>query len=369
MKPVRLLHIFSTFAPGGPQVRTVDLMNALGVEFDHTVIAMDNVTTAAARVFPEVGFRLLGSPRAESTLATAQAVRGLLRRHRPDVMLTYNWGAIEAAMGARWAGCPLIHAEDGFGPEEATRRLPRRIWTRRLVLRGAKATVVPSRTLERIALSEYRLPPARVLYIPNGIDLSRFAPGRRPDVAVRLGLTPGVPVIGAVGHLRAEKNLPLMLRAFARLEAGQAQLLLVGDGPCRSELESLAGDLGCAGRTCWAGSVQDTAPLYGAMDLFAMSSSTEQMPVALLEAMGSGLPAVCTDVGDCAAMLGSGERPFIVPAGEPEALAASFAALLRDHAGRARAGENNRQRCQSLYDRASMIRHYRELYLSSIGVV
>ena len=257
------MHVFPTFATGGAQVRTTELMTALGGEFEHTVIALDGVTTASERVPRDVSFRLLEGPRRAGTVKTARAFCQLLRQERPGLLLTYNWGAIEPAMAARLVGCPLLHAEDGFGPEEATRRLPRRAWTRRVVLRGASGVVVPSRTLERVALDEYHLPPAKVLYVPNGVDAERFQPGKRPEVSARLGLRPGVPVIGSVGHLRTEKNLGLLLQAFSRLPADAAQLLIVGEGPCRGQLQKLAGDLRCGERVFWAGAVVDASPLYG----------------------------------------------------------------------------------------------------------
>jgi glycosyltransferase involved in cell wall biosynthesis len=360
-----LLHVFPTFATGGAQVRTTDLMKALGGEFEHSVIALDGVATCAERVPPDIRFRVLEGPRRAGTLETVRAFCHLLRNRRPSLLLTYNWGAIEPAMAARLTGCPLLHAEDGFGPEEATRRLPRRAWTRRVVLRGAHGVVVPSRTLERVALEEYHLPPAKVLYVPNAVDTERFQPGKRPEVSARLGLLPGVPVIGSVGHLRAEKNLGLLLTAFSRLPAGSAQLLIVGEGPCRGELQKQASDLGCAARVFWAGAVLDASPYYGAMDVFAMSSATEQMPVALLEAMASRLPAVCTDVGDCAEMLGTRQRPFVLSPGNEDQMVEALGRLVQDAGLRAAAGESNLARCVERYSRESMIRKYREIYRSA----
>lgn len=368
MSPLRVLHVFSTFAPGGPQVRTVDLMHCLGPSFTHVVAAMDGVTTAAARISGEVQFKLIEAPPAGGTVSRALAARHLLLKTRPELVITYNWGAIEAAMGARLGtGIPLLHAEDGFGADESSGLKPRRVWTRRLVLRGAAGVVVPSRTLERIALEQYRLPRDKVIYIANGVDTERFAPRAGGAAKQALGIDEAVPVIGTVGHLRPEKNLVLLVEAFARLERKDARLLIAGGGPCGLELQAAAGRLGCAGRVVFTGMLADTTAVYEAMDVFALSSDTEQMPVALLEAMASGLPAVCTDVGDCAAMLEAGAPPFIVPAGDAGALAAALDCLLGDAALRSRAGEANRRRAVTAYSRAEMIARYRRLYLETAG--
>ncbi len=348
MTPVTLLHVFSTFGPGGPQIRTIDTLTALGPEFCHLILAMDGVTTATARIPPALDYRLLSAPRSAGPLA----FRRFFRDTPCDLVLTYNWGAIEAALGARLARRPLIHAEHGFGPDEATRRKSRRVLFRRYVLRGAHAVVVPSKVLYHIALHEYRLPLNQVHYIRNGVDLQRFAPAPPPD---------RIPVIGAVANLRPEKNLDLLLHAFAALPLGSAHLLLVGDGPSRTALQQTAARLGCADRITWAGPVTDPAPLYRDIDIFALSSSTEQMPMALLEAMASGLPAVCTDVGDCSAIIG--ERQ--VPAGNVQAFTAALRALVENRALRQRHGAANRRRCEQLYSRDAMIEAYRALYRSA----
>ena len=108
------------------------------------------------------------------TLGNRRRFRTYLRAHRPDLLITYNWGSLEWAM-ANWPRLvPHVHIEDGFGPEEADRQLLRRVWTRRLLLSNSRV-VVPSRTLERIALHVWKLSPSRVRYIPNGVDCQRFS--------------------------------------------------------------------------------------------------------------------------------------------------------------------------------------------------
>lgn len=366
--PVTLLHVFPTFDLGGAQVRTLDLMLSLGSGFRHLVAAADGRTGAAANVAGHVDFRLCRAPAKGGTPATALGYRQLLRQLRPDLLLTYNWGAIEAAMGARLlTGIPFVHGEDGFGADEAGGLKQRRIWTRAVVLRGARGVVVPSKTLERIALEEYRLPREKVLYIPNGVDTERFAPRRDEAARAAFGLPADAKVVGTVGHLRPEKNLGLLIESFARLNDRAARLLIAGGGGCLEELRAAAGRHGCAERVIFAGMMSDPAPAYAAMDVFALSSNTEQMPVALLEAMACGLPAVCTDVGDCGWMLGAESGQFVVPAGDAGALTAALARLLASEDLRERTGKANRAACAGRFSRSEMIESYRRLYLWAAG--
>jgi glycosyltransferase involved in cell wall biosynthesis len=367
-RQVRLLHVFPTFDLGGAQVRTVDLMASLGPGFSHQVAALDGHTAAAERVAPEVEFRLTAAPERANALSSCIRLRRMLLRVKPDLLLTYNWGAIEAAIGARLnTGIPFLHAEDGFGTDEALGLKARRVWTRRVVLRGAAGVVVPSRKLERIALEQYRLPREKVVYIPNGVDTDQFAPRQDAGAKAAFGIDPAAPVIGTVGHLRSEKRLTLLIEAVARLRDAGARLLIVGGGPGLSELQAKAAHWGCAERVVFAGMLADTAPAYAAMDVFAMSSATEQMPIALLEAMASGLPAVCTDVGDCAYMMEQERPPFIVPPGDAGALAGALDRLLGDEELRRETGRANRLIAEKRFSRDEMIERYRELYLWVAG--
>jgi glycosyltransferase involved in cell wall biosynthesis len=365
---IRLLHVFSTFDPGGPQVRTVDIMNSLGPEWQHLIVARDGRTGAAALIAPDVQMQLLS--RAEGT-GGGWGFRDLLRtlrEHSPHLLLTYNWGAIEAVAAAKWnGGPPAIHAEDGFGPDEARRRKTRRVWARRLVLRSARRVVVPSSTLYRIAVHEYKLPSDRVVHIPNGVCLERFHPRHEEELRAELGFSTEQTVIGFVGHLREEKNVGLLIRAVARMRHPNPALLIVGDGPCRKDLEELAAQSAPSGRVRFVGKVSDPSRLFGVMDLFCLCSNTEQMPVALLEAMATGLAAVVTSVGDCGSLLDRSSPPFLVPPGDVDALTEALDTVAADRALRADEGARLRERCLRHFNRRPMLERYKRLYLECAG--
>lgn len=360
-----VLHVFPSFAVGGAQVRFCALANRFGPRWRHVIAALDGRTDCAERLRPEVPHTLLPDPvpRGLGPLAAAWRIRGLLRRLRPDVLVTSNWGSIEWALAglAPPRLCPRlhhVHTEDGFGPDEAAGQKPRRMLARRLALRWSEVAL-PSTVLLRAAREAWRLPEARLHHIPNGLDLDRFRPDGPPAVLE----VPGEgPVLGTVAALRPEKNLARLLRAAAQLRAeGQAlRLLVIGDGPERGALEALAGDLGLAGAIRFAGHVPDPAAAYRAMDLFALSSDTEQMPFSVMEAMASGLAVASTDVGDVRVMLGPENAPHLA-ALEAAALAAALRPLLADAALRARRGAANRARAERLHDQERMFQAYAAL--------
>ena len=347
MTAPHLLHVFSNFVPTGPELRTVELIGAFGRDFRHSILSMDGRTEAAGRLPPDVDVRILPAPPKAGSLATTRRLRKLLGDEKPDLVLTYGWGAFDTLLAARSLGFrKLIHHEEGFNEDEAEQFKRRRIWARRLVLPGAAAVVVPSLRLQNIAVDLWKLRPERVRLIPNGIRLDCFQPGQ-----TREG------VVGTVGSLRAVKNHARLLEAVARVP--DVHLLLVGDGEERPALERRAAEPDLAGRVRFAGYQDSPASFYQAMDVFALSSDSEQMPVALLEAMASGLPVVSTEVGDVRMMLPPEQAPFVGPD-----LAAGIAELARDPGLRKRLGALNRKRVEERYSFEAMCAAYRGMYES-----
>lgn len=358
-----ILHVFSTFTSGGPQVRTCSILNALGKAFTHTIMATDGNYDAATRIAPEVSCRFVPPPKGKGNLLYAFALGQAFRQMRPDAAFTYNWGSFDAILAIRMMGlCPLVHTEDGFGKDEAAGLKKRRIWARRAVLNAAHAVVVPSNTLRNISVGAYGLKSNKVRFIPNGVDLSRFYSGiRNLEWRRRFGIPEESLLVGYIGRLSAEKNLPLLLEAFAGASAANTRLAIIGDGPCRSELEQLSTKLNLTGRVIFTGPIEDPSGSYRALDVFAMSSQTEQMPMALLEAMASGLPAICTDVGDTAEMLGA-ECPVLVPAGDLTRYREALGILLASGGLRSQLGQHNRKRCEEQYSFDRMLHRYASLF-------
>ena len=360
---LHIFHVFSTFCAGGPQVRTCTIMNALGPGFSHTITATDGNFAAAEKIAPGVSWRILPPPPGKRKLWYALPFSKMLREVRPDLLVTYNWGAMDAVLASRIAPvCPVIHAEDGFSADEATRLKLRRVWMRQLALNGVQAVVVPSQTLVKLAISRYGVRSDRVLWIPNGVDTQRFQPSPNQEWRQARGISEKSLLFGYIGRLGTEKNLGMMLRAFARLNRPDTRLALIGEGACRGELEELARTLEIADKVLFTGPIENIAPCYQALDVFLMSSTTEQMSIALLEAMATGLPVISTDVGDSANVLGDPGAPAVVPSGDLEAYANSLRAISADAALRSRLGTANRDRCVREYSLNAMIAEYRRLY-------
>ena len=371
--PSHLLHVFPSFVPAGSQVRTARLVNAFGAEYRHSIVSMDGKLEARELI---EGLRGGGLPPPHrprpGPWPPCRRMRRLLRELAPELVLTYNFGALDTILAARTLGAPVVHHEDGFHPDESRAFKRRRVWLRRAFLPGTFRVVVISDTLRRIALEVWKLHPQKVQFVPNGIESERFESGSG-GAPTRAGL--GIPtdafVVGAVGHLRPEKNFARLLAAVARLLPElDVHVLLLGDGPERGALEQAAGREPLRGRVHFAGHQPDLVPYYDAMDLFALTSDTEQMPISLLEAMASRLPVVATNVGDVRAMLPGEQAAFLaLPGGEPcvDTLASALRHMVEDRALRERMGAKNQGRVRTFYSQEGMVKAYGKLFRAALG--
>lgn len=363
--PAHLLHVFSTFAVGGPQVRFCQIADALGDRYRHTVLAMDDNHDCRRHLAPRVDatFRTLGIEK-RKVVGNLLRFHALLREIRPDLLVTYNWGAIEWAFVNRLRPvCRHVHIEDGFGPEEAEGQLRRRVYLRRLALGRTAAIVMPSLTLQRIATRIWGFGEGHIVYLPNGIDCDAFS--QPPDPAILSGIDrePDDLLIGTVATLRPEKNIDRLLRVFARVLTGRpkTRLIIAGDGGEKERLLALTAEMGLSDRAHFLGH-QAPDRLLGLLDIFAISSDTEQMPLSVLEAMAAALPVAGVDVGDVRSIVATDNQPYIVAKEDEAGLATALERLLDAPEVRRRLGQANRARALDDYAHSRMFDRYDALF-------
>lgn len=367
----RVLHLHSTFSAGGKEVRCARLMNAWGPRLAHTIVSAEPAAMAAAALIdPQVAVSypadfpsLKGRPMPPRLARLAAAMRG------HDLVCTYNWGAMDAVMAHRLFARamrlpPLVHHEDGFNEDEAHGLKPQRNLFRRVGLGTAARLIVPSTGLEAIARNVWHQPAARVLRIVNGIDTAAFAAPADP-AALPLAKPAGTHWVGTLAGLRAVKQLPLMVEAFAALPDNW-HLVICGEGPEREAILAAAQAHGLAARVHLPGAV-DPARVVGLFDIFALSSASEQFPLSVVEAMAAGLPVAAPDVGDIRVMVEEGNRAFITAPGDAAALGRALAQLAADADLRARIGRANQARARAEFDLAAMLAAYHAAYGHAMG--
>lgn len=363
----RILHLHSTFDAGGKEVRCVRLINAFGREFEHAIVSGDpERRSAAALLDPKLRVAwpkfpsLAGKPWPARLKRLAAAMAGY------DLVCTYNWGAMDAALAHTlfadvYKLPPLVHHEDGFNEDEAGGLKPSRNLYRRIALGRSAAIVVPSRALERVALETWVQPRSKVRLIPNGIDTALYARPQKRDALPRLVKQKGELWVGTLAGLRKVKDLPALVRAVRDLPE-EWQLVIAGEGPERAAILAEAEACGLEHRVHLPGFVAEPAKAIGLFDVFALSSRSEQFPISVVEAMAGGLPVAAPRVGDIGAMVASENGPFLSAPGDEAGLAQAIRTLAGDAGLRKRVGEANRAKAVAEFDQARMIERYRALY-------
>ncbi len=363
-----IFHVFPTFGVGGVQVRMTEVINHLGDAFRHIILALDGDYTCKDRLSAEVPVTFLLPPTEQRGLIrNLSGIRKTLKRLRPNLLLTYNWGAVEWALANTISPITRhIHLESGFGLEEADHQLLRRVLFRRIALARTRRVVVPSETLVRIARQNWKLASEKVSLIPDGIDCVKF--GASPDPMKRPDFSPSSNqlVVGAIGPLRLEKNLGFLLEAFAAMTTGfDVRLVIVGKGPEQATLEQRAQALGIADRVTFTGHLEAVEQALPWFDVLALTSRTEQTPNGVLQAMAAGKPVVSVDVGDVRLMLCPENRQFVTTKNDKQAFVQALERMLADAEIRARIGLRNQVHVREHYSLDRMVAAYRELLTTS----
>jgi glycosyltransferase involved in cell wall biosynthesis len=305
-------------------------------------------------------------------------------------------GTLTFVLGSLWTlfqqreNYAILHAHLAFGPAFAAVAAARALGKRVIVKLGNSGEFgdihVSQKTLRgRVRLSALRhwadavialddamqvealaagFDPRRLRRMNNGIDFELFSSDcSKSDARSALKLD-GKVIVLFMGRLSEQKSLPTLLNAFAlaRENCPALHLLLLGDGPSRAALESLADALAVSDNVTFAGSQRDVHPYLTAADVFALPSVSEGISNALLEAMSAGLACVATPVGGNAEVLESGACGMLVAARDVSAWAAALSDLGNDSQRCERLGTAARQRVRERYDFSVVGEQYESLY-------
>jgi glycosyltransferase involved in cell wall biosynthesis len=231
----------------------------------------------------------------------------------------------------------------------------------RFILRGYPAVVAVSEDVRR-RLLKAGVGAEKVMLIKNGIDLRPFD-GAAAVVKNELGWI-GHQLVGLAGRLSMEKGVDIFLTAAARVldHCPDAKFVVAGDGPERAKLDLLIDKLGIRGSVRMLGRRNDMPSFYASLDVLVSSSRLEGMPIGILEGMASRLPLVATEVGEVPTVIQNGRTGMLVPAEEPDLLAAAIVELLRNAMLRERLGNAARQLVQDEFSAERMTADYLRVY-------
>ena len=276
-----------------------------------------------------------------------------MARRRIDAVVTVGpgdkmfWGRLAARRAGVPVVCSAIHSTG----------VPDRVeWPNRLLASLTDAFIAVAGPHGRYLAEHEGCPAAKVRVIPNGVDAEKFHP-RWPNGTLRqsLGLPPGTPIAGIVAALRPEKNHELFLRAAAlvRRQLPEARFLVIGDGPRRAALETLAAELSLGQAVQFLGTRSDVPELLSLMDVLVLTSHMEANPISILEAMAAEKPVISTRVGSVSETVLDGQTGYLVaPGAAGRTGRADDRVACRSPAGRRHGPRRPRVRPGPLVDRA-----------------
>jgi len=359
--PLRVMFVITSMPVGGAETLLVELVRRLDRErFSPELCCLkylDPLGEVLAREIPA----FTGLLAHKYDFAVLWRLVRLISRRRIDAVITVGagdkmfWGRLAAWLAGVPVICSALHST-GL-PDHV--ELPNR-----LLAPITDAFIAVAAPHGRYLAQHEGCPADKVRVIPNGVDLERFHP-RWPDGLLQqeLGLAPKNPVVGIVAALRPEKNHPLFLRAAALVhrELPQARFLIVGDGPQRDELESLAAELSISEVVHFLGTRHDVPEVLALVDVLVLSSHMEANPISILEAMAAEKPVVATRVGSVEETVVDGKTGYLVAPDEAGGVAQRVVELLKDRPRAAAMGRAGRERVIANWSIDRTVEGYQDL--------
>jgi sugar transferase (PEP-CTERM/EpsH1 system associated) len=371
-KRIKVLHVIDSLGIGGMERVVIDVVNGLDPALFAQAVCCISRKGEAAHLLPGGASCIDLGKGAQADHLMPLKIARVIREEQPQIIHTQSWSGIDTAIALLFERGPrLVHSEHG-------RNLPyihfeplKRRFARRCLYHRADALFAISSEVRDFYCRETGFPVDRMRVIPNGIDPRRIdesAGSNGHGVRRELGICDDDFVIGTVARLDQTKDTLTLARAFAELCRSQPEpklkLLVVGDGERKVEIQNYVNEQRLKHRVIFTGLRHDVPRLLGAMDLFALSSLSEGIPITVLEAMCASLPIVATKVGALPELVEEGVTGFLV---EPRNIVDLAERLSRFYQKRELArdfGMAGRRKVEREFRLEKMLERYADLYLS-----
>lgn len=282
--------------------------------------------------------------------------RQLLRRESFDLLHSHLLGACFAgSISARLAGIPSVSTlHDSYTLKDNNALA---FWT----VRWSSVLTAVADDIRNAVAEAFPAAAGKLHVVYNGV---RPTPASDPtETRARLGIAKDTTVFACVANLRAIKRHDLLIRGFARAGLGsEAQLLIIGEGTLRGELEALARELDVGANTHFLGNRDDVPDLLAASDAFVLASDSEGLSRSIVEAMAQSLPVVACRVGGNPVLVEDGDNGRLVHAGDATALGEALRSLHAHPADAQRMGRRSRERVRERFELDATVSQYLSIY-------
>ena len=357
-----ICHVIYRLDYGGLENGLLNVINSIPAgRYRHVIITLAGFSDYSARLPDGVRVETV-EKRDGLDLGLYLRLWRRFRTIQPTLVHTRNLATLESQLPAWLAGVRhRLHGEHGRDVHDLDNTRVRYRILRKIFSYVVQRYIAVSHELASYLTEDVGVAASRVSRICNGVDTNRFQPaaGQRRGVLA---------VIGTIGRMQPVKDQLTLARAFIEVVETSPHgrerfaLVMVGEGPLRSEAAALLERAGVSNLVWLPGSRDDTPELLRAFDIFVLPSLAEGISNTILEAMASGLPVVATDVGGNGELVVKGKTGFLVPRAEPQAMTAAILDYADEPALRDRHGAEGRRRAVESFSLAGMVDQYERIY-------
>jgi glycosyltransferase involved in cell wall biosynthesis len=365
--PLKVAQLIWSLEVGGAERVVVTLAEHLDRERYEPIVICQNQEGHLAKQLKASGVPVIALHKKPGLdLGMLRKLIRVLRDERVDILHTHLFGsAFWGRLAGRLAGvrCIFIH-EHGMQPWRSSRHF----FVDRVLAGGARRYLFASEKVRDTYISKTGVPADKCVLVPNGVPCA-VADRRREQFRTENGWVETDRIIVSIGRLSKEKGHADLVMAFADVHSTHAdtRLVLIGDGPERSALESLVKECRLDGAVYFAGTQDDVQSWLAAADLYVQPSIREGLSLAVLEAMGAALPVIATRVGDIEKVIEDGRSGYLVEPGDNKALSVCILKLLAN----LHELDTLRQAAQSIvrdrYSQDAMVRFVEKLYEEQVN--
>jgi glycosyltransferase involved in cell wall biosynthesis len=367
--PIRVLHIIDHLGLGGAQTLLFDLATTLAKRgrYRASICCLGSPTGLSHEIWAAGTPLTHLNARQESRiqlLFTFPRLISIIRKEKVALIHTHLFASNTLGrVAGMLLGLPVVIHEQ----QNETKVLPihKKLVDRALASKAA-AIIAVSDSTRAFNIRVKGVDPDKIHTVPNAINLERLRleAVHRQQMRKSLNLPPSAPLVIGVGRLAQQKRFDLWLEAAAGVhqQVPDAQFLLVGDGPLRHELETQAESLELEQVVRFLGAREDVPQLLGASDLFVLSSDYEGLPLALLEALAMGLPAIATAADGSAEVLQGTSAGRLVPTCNVSLLTSTIVDLLQNPQTAQALGSAGRDLVEARYSAEGMAEAVESVY-------
>jgi glycosyltransferase involved in cell wall biosynthesis len=358
----KLAHVAGSLDYGGAENQVALLLNGLNsCFFDRFLITFKKVETTKSRALCDtiklfnVGFRRRGQ------IVCIFRLYRLFKTLGIEVVQAHTYYAnLYASIAARLAGVKVVMTTEHG--QASWKRPTHHLIERRIISPLVSMRVAVSNDIRNIRVLSGDVSATKITVINNCVVIPETKASH--NIKERLK-------IGTVGRLVPAKDYQTLIRAFGKVigDGFNAELTIVGDGPERARLEKEVQDLVLYEHVTFAGFQANVDIFLNEFDIFVLTSITEGIPIAMLEAMAKGLPVVATIVGGIPEVLQDNVDGLLVESSNPQMIADTLKRLINDRFLRIRLGEAAREKIKSSFCSESVCKQYEQLYINLLRQV